>query len=101
LHNSVLLGIISKENLVGEKNMLYPKALPPVGFDIRHLLWLCGGKDLVARACGISRLQWTVVPDKHVATVAKLAHLPIETIRPDLAPVAELFRAKEALEAAA
>ena len=75
--------------------MFEDKALPPSGMTIKQLLWLCGGKDSVAKACGITRLQWTTVPDKHVGVVAELAALSIETIRPDLAPIAHLYRKKK------
>lgn len=79
--------------------MLSEKALPPAGLTIKQLLWLCGGKKEVAKACGLSRLSWTTVPDKHVVTVSKLAKLPIETVRPDLAGAADVYRAREAAQA--
>ena len=73
------------------------KALPPTGFTIRQLIWLCGGVAAVSKACGLRGVpQWSAVPNKHVITVANLSQLPIETIRPDLAAVAELYRARAA-----
>jgi hypothetical protein len=75
--------------------MFAEKALPPKGFNIHQLLFLCGGKAAVAKACGVTNPRWTTVPDKHVATIAKLAGLPIAIIRPDLAEVAELYLARE------
>lgn len=75
--------------------MIAEKPMPPAGITIKQLLWLCGGRAAVSEACGVPRLQWTTtVPDRHVAKVAELSKLPIETIRPDLAPVAEMYRAR-------
>lgn len=63
------------------------KALPPVGYSIRHLILLAGGEEVVSRACGLARIQWDrVIPTKHVMKMSKLTELPLLTLRPDLAP---------------
>jgi hypothetical protein len=84
-----------KRKFLIEENMIVDKALPPEGMTIKQLLWLCGGKDKVSQECGISRLQWTTVPDKHVGTVASMSGLSVERVRPDLAAVAHLYHAKK------
>lgn len=64
--------------------MTVSKPKPPVGYSLRQLMVLAGGRAVVAKECGISRLQWTThVPDRHVLAVARLSGLPVSTIRPD------------------
>lgn len=95
LREELLFGIIRKENFALGEKMLAEKPMPPKGMTIKQLLWLCGGRAVVAEACGIPRLQWTTtVPDRHVMKVAELAKLPIEAIRPDLAGAAEVLRTR-------
>jgi hypothetical protein len=60
----------------------------PIGFTVDGVIGVAGGKAAVARACGVtiqSVAKWgRRVPAKHAKTVAILAGLPLEIVRPDM-----------------
>lgn len=60
----------------------------PVGFTVEGIIGVAGGKAAVARACGVriqSVAKWgRRVPARHAKTVAILAGLPLEIVRPDM-----------------
>jgi hypothetical protein len=60
----------------------------PVGFTVEGIIGVAGGKAVVARACGVTIqavAKWgRRVPAKHARTVAVMAGLPLEIVRPDM-----------------
>lgn len=60
----------------------------PIGYTVEGIIGVAGGKAAVARACGVSIQsvsKWgRRVPAKHARTVAILAGLPLEIVRPDM-----------------
>jgi hypothetical protein len=60
----------------------------PVGFTVVGVVALAGGGGAVAKKCGISIQTVTKwgrrIPDRHAQTVAVMAGLPLEVVRPDL-----------------
>lgn len=64
------------------------KEQSPIGFTVDGVIGVAGGKAAVARACGVtiqSVAKWgRRVPAKHAKTVAILAGLPLEIVRPDM-----------------
>lgn len=60
----------------------------PVGFTVAGVLALAGGAGAVAKRCDVSIQTVTKwgrrIPDRHARTVAIMAGLPLEIVRPDL-----------------
>lgn len=60
----------------------------PLGFTVTGIVNLAGGAGVVARACGVtvqSVVKWSRrIPADHARTVAILAGLPLEIVRPDM-----------------
>jgi hypothetical protein len=60
----------------------------PIGYTVEGIIGVAGGKAAVAKACGVSIqsvAKWgRRVPAKHARTVAILAGLPLEIVRPDM-----------------
>lgn len=59
----------------------------PIGFTVSGIVDLAGGPPEVAKACGVSMqsvIKWTTIPGKHARTVAVLAGLPLEIVRPEM-----------------
>ncbi len=60
----------------------------PLGFTVEGVIALAGGRRVVADATGVSVQsigKWTTrIPAVHARTVAILAGLPLEIVRPDL-----------------
>jgi hypothetical protein len=60
----------------------------PVGYTVEGILGMCGGKGAVARQCGVTVqavANWgRRVPAMHARTVAIMAGLPLEIVRPDM-----------------
>lgn len=60
----------------------------PVGFTVAGVVALAGGYGAVAKKCEVSIqtvTKWSRrIPDRHAQTVAVLAGLPLEIVRPDL-----------------
>jgi hypothetical protein len=60
----------------------------PIGFTVGGILAAAGGAPAVAQACGVTLQavsKWERrVPDRHAQTVAVMAGLPLEIVRPDL-----------------
>ena len=64
--------------------MFCRKALPPVGYSIRGVVILAGGREAVCEALGIHSCRWKTIPDKHVRKVSEMCGIPISELRPDL-----------------
>ena len=60
----------------------------PVGFTVAGVIALAGGGGAVAKKCNVSIQTVTKwgrrIPDRHAQTVAVMAGLPLEIVRPDL-----------------
>lgn len=60
----------------------------PIGFTIAGIVALAGGAAAVARRCEVplqSVTKWgRRIPARHARTVAIMAGLPLEIVRPDL-----------------
>lgn len=60
----------------------------PIGFTVEGVIALAGGRKVVADATGVSVQsigKWTTrIPAIHARTVAILAGLPLEIVRPDM-----------------
>lgn len=60
----------------------------PIGFTVEGILGMAGGKSAVAKACGLTIqtvAKWKRrIPTQHVRTIAIMAGLPIEIVRPDM-----------------
>jgi len=60
----------------------------PIGFTVSGIIGMAGGSGEVARACGVSVQsvnKWKKrVPAMHARTVAIMAGLPLEIVRPDM-----------------
>lgn len=61
----------------------------PLGFTVDGILAIAGGKGLVSRRLGVtiqSVSRWgRRIPARHARTIAIMAGLPLEIVRPDLA----------------
>ena len=60
----------------------------PVGFTVAGVIAMAGGGGAVAKKCNVSIhtvTKWDRrIPDRHAQTVAVMAGLPLEIVRPDL-----------------
>jgi len=60
----------------------------PLGFSVAGIIAKAGGCGAVAKRCGITVqavASWTRrIPGEHAQTVAIMAGLPLEIVRPDL-----------------
>jgi len=60
----------------------------PVGFTVAGVIAMAGGGGAVAKRCQVSVqtvAKWgRRIPDRHAQTVAVMAGLPLEIVRPDL-----------------
>lgn len=58
----------------------------PIGYTVAGIIGLAGGSGAVARRCEVtiqSVTKWRYIPGKHAHTVAIMAGLPLEIVRPD------------------
>lgn len=60
----------------------------PIGYTVEGILALAGGRGAVAKKLGLpiqSVAKWARrIPDRHARTVAIMAGLPLEIVRPDM-----------------
>ena len=60
----------------------------PIGLTVAGVIAMAGGAKLVAEKCGVSVqsvTKWTTrIPAIHARSVAILAGLPLEIVRPDM-----------------
>ena len=60
----------------------------PIGYTVEGILAMAGGRGAVATKLGISVqsvVKWDRrIPDRHARTVAIMAGLPLEIVRPDM-----------------
>lgn len=67
---------------------LKKKSQEPVGFTVAGILGLAGGAGAVARKLGITVQavgNWDRrIPHEHARTIAIMAGLPLEIVRPDM-----------------
>ena len=70
------------------KNQAVKPPDAPIGYTVAGILAMAGGGGAVAKKCGVSVQTVTKwdrrIPDRHAQTVAVMAGLPLEIVRPDL-----------------
>lgn len=59
----------------------------PLGYTVNGIIGMAGGSTAVSKEVGVSVQsirKWRYIPEWHARTVAIMAGLPLEIVRPDM-----------------